>query len=111
MATHLLDEKIADFLEQHYQPRGYTVVLGGDPGQTHHVEQGEQERLHLAELSLLYGLQMASEGHQVQVNVPSFSQSCEKAELVNPTQLWCVRLWARKQIIPASTTHTQIPMH
>lgn len=93
MATHLPDEKIADFLEQHYQPRGYAVVLGGDPGQTHHVEQGEQERLHLAELSLLYGLQMASERHQVQVNVPGFSQSCEKAELVNPTQLWCVRFW------------------
>lgn len=75
-ATHLLNEKVADFLEQHYYPHGHVVVLGGDPDQTHHVEQGGQERLHLAELNPLYVLQVALEGCQVQVNVLSFSQSC-----------------------------------
>lgn len=77
-ATHLLDEKVADLLQQHHDACRPAVVLGGDPDQTHHVEQGEQERLHLAEVSPLYVLQMAPEGHQVQVNVLGFTQSCVK---------------------------------
>lgn len=78
MATHPLDEEVADFLEQHYYPCGHVVVLGGDPDQTHHMEQRDQERLHLTELNLLDVLQVALEGHQVQVNVLSFGQSCGK---------------------------------
>ena len=77
-ATHLLNEKVADFLEQHYYPHGHVVVLGGDPDQTHCVEQRDQERLHRAELNPLYVVQVALEGHQVQVNVLSFGQSCVK---------------------------------
>lgn len=77
-ATHLLNEKVADFLEQHHDPHGHTVVLGGDPDQTYHVEQRDQERLHLTELNRLYVLQVLLEGHQVQVNVLSFAQSCVK---------------------------------
>ena len=77
-ATHLLNEKVADFLEQHYYPHRHVVVLGGDPNQTHHMEQKDQERLHLAEVNPLDVVQVSLEGHQVQVNVLSFSQSCVK---------------------------------
>lgn len=75
-ATDLLNEKVADLLEQHHYPHGHVVVLGGDPDQTHHVEQREQERLHLTELNPLYVFQAALEGHQVQANILSFGQSC-----------------------------------
>lgn len=80
MATHLLDEKVADLLQQHHDACRLAVVLGGDPGQAHHVEQGEQEWLHLAEISPLYVLQRAPEGLQVQVDVLGFAQSCVKQQ-------------------------------
>lgn len=79
-ATHLLNEKVADFLKQHHDPHGHTVVPGGDPDPAHHVQQRDQERLHPAELNSLYVLQGLLEGCQVQVNVLSFAQSCGRRE-------------------------------
>lgn len=48
--AHLLDEEVADFLEQHREPPWGAVPRAGGPNQTDHMEQRPQPALHLRKL-------------------------------------------------------------
>lgn len=90
--TNLLDEKVADLLEQHSEPPWGAVGLARGPNQTDHVEQRLQPRLHLWELHGLEGFQVAAERHQVRVDVLRLHQSWKERESHPP----CLELRATK---------------
>lgn len=73
--TNLLDEKVADLLEQHSETPWGAVGLARGPNQTDHMEQRLQPRLQLWELHGLEGFQVEAEWHQVHVDVLRLHQS------------------------------------
>jgi hypothetical protein len=60
-ATHLLDEEVANLLEQHCEPPWGAVALASSPNQTDHVEQRPQPGLHLRKFQVLQGVQVVVE--------------------------------------------------
>lgn len=78
----LLDEEVAELLEQHREPPWAAVGLAGGPDQTDHVQQGPQPWLHLRKLQALEELQVAGEWCQVRVDVPCLCQSWKALKIV-----------------------------
>ena len=67
--THTVDEHVADLLQQDDDARGRVVVLGVGPDEADDVQEGRDQRLHLAQVRLLQVLQVVAQGLQMQVNV------------------------------------------
>lgn len=74
----LLDEEVADLLEQHGEPPRRAVGRACSPDETDHVEQRLQLWLHLGKLQALEDLQVVGEWHQVYSDVLGLCQGWEE---------------------------------
>lgn len=80
LGAHLLDQKVADLLQQHREPPWAAVRLTRGPDQADHVQQGPQPGLHVGKLQALEALQVTAQGRQVGVDVPRLRQSWKEQE-------------------------------
>lgn len=80
LGANLLDQKVADLLQQHHQAPRAAVQLTRGPDQADHVQQRPQPWLHLRKLQALERFQVAVQRHQVRVDVPCFHQSWKELE-------------------------------
>ena len=80
LGAHLLDQKVADLLQQHCEPPWAAVRLTRGPDQADHVQQGPQPGLHVRKLQALEVLQVTTQWRQVGVDVPRLRQSWKERE-------------------------------
>lgn len=78
--ANLLDQKVADLLQQHREPPGAAIGFARGPDQADDVQQRLQPWLHLGKLQALQGFQVVLQWHQVGVDVPGLRQSWKELE-------------------------------
>lgn len=74
--AHLLDEEVADLLQQNDEPRWLVVVFAVGPHQTHRVHQRADLTPRLRELHVLDVLKAPLQGLQIGADVVGLLQSC-----------------------------------